>query len=31
MGFGGIIMDNEGKTRLTPNMRGKVEFQVAPS
>ena len=31
MGFGGIIMDNEGKTRLTPNMRGKVEFQGAPS
>ena len=31
MGFGGIIVDNEGKSHLTPNMRGKVEFQGAPS
>jgi len=31
MGFGGIIVDNGGKTHLTPNMRGKVEFQGTSS
>jgi FAD:protein FMN transferase len=31
MGFGGIIVDNGGKSHLTPNMRGKVEFQGTSS
>ena len=30
MGFDGVIVDNQGKVHITPNIRGKVEFKRTP-
>jgi thiamine biosynthesis lipoprotein ApbE len=31
MGFSGIMIDSYGTTHITPNLRGKIEFQKNPS